>query len=93
MSDLSTQALYAEAILGKDAEEFLKTDLGRYMLARAEEEEREALDALANVSPWRRRRIQQLQAQLWRARSFTGWLAEMITAGRQALQQLETPED
>lgn len=90
---MSTKVLYAEAILGKDAEEFLKTDLGRYMLARAEEEEREALDALATVFPWRRRKIQQLQSQLWRARSFTGWLGEMIISGKQALQQLESTED
>ena len=93
MSDLSTQALYAEAILGKDAEEFLKTDLGRYMLARVEEEENEALEGLASVFPWRRRRIQQLQAQLWRARSFRGWLGEIIIASKQALQQLEDRED
>lgn len=92
MSDLSTQALYAEAIIGKDAEEFLNTDLGRYMIARAEEEEREALHELATVWAWRRRRIEQLQAKLWRARSFKGWITEMIVSGRQALQQLETPE-
>lgn len=93
MTDTGTRALFAEAILGQDAEEFLKTDLGRYMLARAEEEEQEALDALGKVSPWRRRRIQQLQAKLWRARSFKGWLGEMIVAGKQALQQLESQED
>lgn len=90
--DVGTQTLYAEAALGKDAEEFLRSDLGRYMLARAEEEEREALEGLANVWPWRRRRIQQLQAQLWRARSFGGWLTEMVVIGRQALDHLETPE-
>lgn len=87
------KTLYAEAILGKDAEEWLNSDLGRYVLARVEEEEREALEAMADVSPWRRRRIQQLQSQLWRARSFKGWLGEMIVAGRQALQQLETPPE
>lgn len=93
MTDISTQALYAEAILGKDAEEFLDSDLGKLMLARAAEEEREALDQLATVFPWRRHRIQQLQAQLWRARSFKEWLAELVIAGQQALQQLETPEE
>lgn len=92
MSDLSTQTLYAEAMLGKDAEEFLQGDLGRYILARVAEEERVALDELATVWPWRRRRIQQLQAQLWRARSFKEWLTELVIAGQQALQQLETPE-
>lgn len=92
MSDLSTQTLVAEAILGKDAEEFLNTDVGRYILARAEEEEREALEALAKVWPWRRRRIEQLQTQLWRARSIKDWLTEMITTGRQALEHLEDKE-
>lgn len=64
------------------------------MLARAEEEEQEALDALANIRPWltSRRRIAELQAKLWRARSFRNWLAEMITSGRQALQQLDSAE-
>lgn len=79
-------------MIGKDAEEFLNGDLGRYMLARAEEEEKEALEELATVFAWRRRKIQQLQAKLWRARSFKGWLTEMIVTGRQALQQLEQVE-
>jgi hypothetical protein len=89
MSDLLNQTLWAEAMLGKDAEEFLSGDLGRYMLGRAEEEEAEAIEALAKVSPWRRGRVAQLQAQLWRARSFKTWLAELITGGHQALAQLE----
>lgn len=93
MSDLSTQTLVAEAILGKDAEEFLASDLGRYIVARIDEEERTALDGLAEVWPWRRRRIEQLQAQLWRARSFKSWLGDLIVAGKQALEHLETPPD
>lgn len=93
MSDLSTQTLFAEVMLGKDAEEFLNTDLGRFLLARVEEEESQALEALATVWPWRRRRIAELQTQLWRARSFKRWLADLITAGRQSLAQLETPPE
>lgn len=93
MSDLSTQTMLAEVMLGKDAEEFLNTDLGRFLLARAEEEERMALEALGTVWPWRRRRIAELQTRLWRARSFKRWLADLITAGRQALEQLETPPE
>lgn len=93
MSDLSTQTLVAEAMLGRDAEEFLASDLGRFMLARAEEEEQDALNALARISPWRRRRIAELQAKLWRARSFKQWLGELIQAGRQATQQLESPPE
>ena len=93
MSDLSTQAMYAEAILGKDAEEFLASDIGRIMLARAEEVEQEAMEALSKVSPWRRQRIAVLQADIWKARSFKQWLVELVVTGRQALQHLESPED
>lgn len=88
MSEAET--LYAEATLGKDAEEFLLSDLGRYLVARAEEEEQEALNALSKVSSFRRRRILELQAQVWRARQFKSWLGEMIVTGQQALQQLES---
>jgi hypothetical protein len=83
------EVLYAEAVLGRDAEEFLAGDLGRYMVGRAQMEEREAVEALARVWPWRRRRIQQLQNQLWRARSFRAWLAELVNSGNQAEDQLE----
>lgn len=85
----STQELYAEAILGKDVEEWLSTDVGRYMVAGFEEDEKEALEALAKVFPWRWRKIMQLQERVRLTRKFKSLAAEMITTGRQALQQLE----
>lgn len=91
MSDFSTQALYAEAMLGKDAEEFIGSDLGRYMIGRAEQEEREAMDLLTKVWPWRRRRIQELQNRIWRTQQFKAWMVELVQIGRQAMDQLETP--
>jgi hypothetical protein len=89
----AVETLYAEATLGKDAEEFLASDIGRYVLARAEEEEQAALAALSRVSSFRRRRILELQAQVWRAQQFKGWLGELIVTGRQALQQLEAADE
>lgn len=86
------EALYAEAILGKDAEEFLSTELGRYLLARIEEEEKEAMTELTTVWSWNRRKIQRLQNQVWRAQSLKSWLADLIVSGRQALQTLDTDE-
>lgn len=91
MTDLRTQALYAEAMLGRDAEEFIGSDLGRYMIGRAEQEEREAMELLAKVSPWRRRRIAELQNRIRLAQRFKGWLAELVHIGKQAMDQLETP--
>lgn len=86
------ELLFAEAVLGKDAEEFLGSELGRYVVGRAEQEEKEAIDALAVVSSWRRNRIRELQAQVWRARSVKHWLGELIQAGHQAQMQLVEKE-
>lgn len=91
--DVSTQTARAEIELGKQAEDFLKTDLGRLLLERAEEDEREALLALATVAWWRRRRILQLQNQVWRARSFQQWMSEVIMSGRQAQAYLDAPPE
>ena len=81
--------LVAEAILGKDAEEFLNSDIGRFLVGRAEEEATYAVFLLKTVHPWRTRRIKELQNKIWRAESFQLWLAEMVIRGNQALQGLE----
>lgn len=81
--------LLAEAVLGRDAEEFCKSELGRYILGRCEQEIAEAQDQLSRVSSWRRRRIQQLQNDIWRAKSMKGWLVELIQNGRSAEASLE----
>ena len=83
------QTRIAEAILGRDAQEFLASEIGRYLLGRAQMDEREALEALVSVKWWRRRRIIELQSRIYRARSVRNWLAEIITDGRQAESVLE----
>lgn len=83
------EMLFAEAVLGRDAEDFLNSELGRYLVGRAEQEEATAIDLLSRVSPWRRNRIRELQNEIWRARSVRGWLAELVTAGRAATHALE----
>lgn len=86
------ELLVAQAILGHDAAEFLASDLGRYLLGRAEQDEREALEKLATVAWWRRRRILALQNQVYRARSVRSWLAELVIDGQQAESVLEDRE-
>ena len=83
------QTLIAEAVLGRDAQEFLASEIGRYLLGRAQMDEREAMEALVSVKWWRRRRIIELQSRIYRARSVRSWLAEIITDGRQAESVLE----
>ena len=76
--------MMAEAILGRDAEDFAKSELGRYILGRCDQEISEAQDELSRVFAWRRRRIQDLQNRIWRAKNLKGWVLELIGNGRQA---------
>jgi hypothetical protein len=86
---MSVDLLVAEAMLGRDASEFLASDVGRYLLGRCEQEIETAQDALSRVSPWRRNRIRELQNEIWRARSVRGWLIELVDAGKAAEDILE----
>lgn len=84
--------LMAEAVLGRDAEEFAKSELGQFILGRCDQEIAEAQDELSRVSSWRRRRIQELQNKVWRAKSLKTWLGELISNGRQAEASLDDIE-
>lgn len=81
--------LLAEAMIGRDAEDFIQSDIGQYILGCAEQEAHEAMDQLKRVYPWRRGKITELQNKIWRAESMQSWLAELVIAGKQAVQQLE----
>ena len=84
--------LLAEAIIGKDAEEFFASELGQVVIGRAEQEYTEALEGLRTVDPDDVKSIRDLQNKAWRAESFKGWLAEIIISGKQALQTLDAQE-
>ena len=85
--------LMATAMLGRDAEDFIGSDVGRYLLGCAEQEKEEALAALSKVLPWRRKKIQELQNKIWRADSFLQWVSELIITGRQAIQTMDEKEE
>lgn len=89
---MSDRELIAHVYMSEEARRFITSDLGQYIMARVAEEEREALEALGTVSPWRRRRITQLQNQLWRVRSVNAWLNDLIVSGDNALKVLEGNE-
>jgi hypothetical protein len=92
MTDLNKMLLERGA-LGADADEFLKSPLGRVLLAQAQDEAREALSSLRSVSPWRRRKITELQNVVWRAEAFEGWLRRIVAIGQQALAEYDRRSD
>jgi len=81
--------LKAEAILGKDAEEYISSELGRYIIERVDQDKSEAILKLSTTSVWRKNRLRELQNEIWRCDTFKTWLAETVTRGRQALDLLE----
>jgi hypothetical protein len=87
-----TDALFESAVFGKQVENFLGSEIGDYLLAKAKNEEQEAIHQISKVAPWRRRRIQELQNHIWRAQQFQIWLADAIADGQQATRLLEGEE-
>lgn len=81
--------LVAESVLGEDAAEFVKSDLGRYLIGRANQEIADAVEVLKKTYPWRRNRIAQLQHKISVAESAKEWLLECIVSGKTALAALE----
>lgn len=77
------------AVLGKQAEDFLGSDLGKYLIKRAEQEASEAIDGLRAVEFYNGDKIREFQAKLWRAESFQQWLGNAIVEGQEALKMLE----
>ena len=86
--DPTTRTLVAEADLANETVEWLRSAPGRYIVGCAHQEIMDAQLALASTSPWRRRRIQDLQNRIWRAQSLLAWLRELILAGHAANQTL-----
>lgn len=91
--DPTSQLLYSEAMLGKDAEELLKSDLGRTMLGMAQQDYAEAVIALANVPWWRKARIRTLQQKAANSKSFLSYMQELIIRGRQAQGALREEDE
>ena len=87
------RVLFAEAVLGKDAVDFMATELGRYVVGCAQEEIKDAYTSLKKTSPWRIFRIQELQNEIWRAEKLLAWLQDLIVSGKRATQILDQETD
>lgn len=82
---------YAEAKLGLEIEDFLATNVGRFIVGRARQDIEEftdwSLSEDADPSEFAKRRAKALAA-----RTLVGWLSEQVAAGLAAEQQLNHPE-
>ena len=78
--------LIAQALIGREAEDFLESDLGRTMLGIAEQEKSIAQEKLKSINPREVYKIETLQNEIWRAESFRGWIEQLVSEGQQALE-------
>ena len=91
--DPESRTLFVEAALGREAVDFFRSDIGRYMVGCAQQEYAVASAKLKKVAWWRKRRIQELQNELWRAENFMVWLRDLIIRGKASEMSLEEREE
>jgi hypothetical protein len=80
------------AVFGKEVEEFLTSDIGRYLLRRARSEEEEATDELVKDPEKRKETDQNLRNRIWVAKNFREWLEVAFHEGLQAMDMLKEEE-
>lgn len=85
-------ALIAQAVLGKEVESFMASDVGKYILARADEEYQSGVCVLKHCSAMDTMTIQEAQNKVWRAESLRQWLEEAVISGLKAHEILEERE-
>lgn len=91
--DDEERALFEEARLGSDALLFLRTNLGRWLQAVAEQERTEAMEELLEVDCTDGLNIAKHQMKAAIAGNFLRWMGEAIQNGRIAEQQLEQMDE
>jgi len=91
MTTENTNPLERSIALGFQVEAFLQSDVGRYLVQRADEEIEEAVEELKRVSPEHTAVIRALQGKIHVAESIQFWLAEAIQEGANAMQELNEP--
>ena len=86
------EPLYRKAAFGKQIEDFLSSDIGVYLVKKAEREVQAAFEALKSVNPVDGKAVQALQNKIWVAESFQQWLGDGIVDGLQAFKVITEEE-
>jgi hypothetical protein len=81
------------AVFGRQVEDFLASDIGKYLVARAEEQRERSIERLKTANPWRRQFIQRCQNEVRVVDMFQQWMADAILEGQAALAVLEGEDE
>ena len=74
---------------GLRVQQFLKTDVGQYLVGRARIEADEAVEKLKTCPSWRPKLVQKYQNQIMVAEWFEHWLAGAVQDGLNAKHIIE----
>ena len=66
---------------GDDAERFVSSNFGQYLIGQAELESEQAKEALTSVDPEDTKTIRALQGRIKRSRSLKSWIVSAIEQG------------
>lgn len=83
------KVLEQAAKFGMEAEDFIKSPIGQYLLNRSLEEIDNAFKELKAVNPHDYQRVQELQNTIKRNESVELWLGEIIATGKEAMSMLK----
>lgn len=89
----SREMLLRRAAFGKQVEQFLQSDVGRYLTARADEEVNAAFAEFKSADPRDGKNLEKIQNKIFRAESFKGWLADAVMDGVTAFNVLTDREE
>lgn len=92
--DAREEALIREAVMGLEADDFLHSDLGRFVVGSAVQDQQEIEAKLARVNPhsiFGRRKIAKLQQEHRAVQMAVSWLTDCVRVGKVAQRELEAP--
>ena len=87
------KVLYADARIGMQVETFMRSEVGRYLIGRAEIQEKEAIEELIELDSWQWLKVRKARNKIAMARSLRDWLADAVQAGIAAGANLQSMED
>lgn len=82
--------LWDKAVFGRQVEEFLCSDIGKYLLAKAEKDWEKAVIALRDCPA---EELLKHQADMKRSESIRFWLATAVDEGLRALNLIQENEN
>jgi hypothetical protein len=83
----------AQVEMGEDAETFLRTDLGRYIIGRSQQDISDNVEKLIAADPDNMLAIQGIQNKIKLARMLPQYLSELIIEKNQILESREMADD